>query len=184
LPVSSTVSSALPGRRRPANRAHRRLGERVPATVAEPGRKAEDDRLLFEALDMLNRKLIVLTTALLASGIPLARAADPTGLPEAFDAGWEGRKPCELLYENEEVRVGRCTFPPGVGHEKHYHVPHFGYVLEGSTLQVTDDQGETRVIETATGDSWSTSEITVHSAVNIGDTTARYLIVEPRPDSP
>jgi len=111
-----------------------------------------------------------------------ASAADTTGLPEAFDAGWQGQKTCELLFETDEVRVGRCTFPPGFGHEKHYHVPHFGYVLEGSTLEVTDDQGETRVVETVTGDSWSTDAITVHSALNIGDTTARYLIVEPKPD--
>jgi len=126
--------------------------------------------------------LIVFILMLCASALSSARAADTTGLPEAFDAGWQGRKTCELLFETDEVRVGRCTFPPGIGHEKHYHVPHFGYVLEGSTLEVTDAQGETRVMETNTGDSWSTSEITVHSAMNIGDTTARYLIIEPKPD--
>jgi len=107
-----------------------------------------------------------------------AMAADTTGLPEAFDAGWHGQKTCELLYETDEVRVGRCSFPPGIGHEKHYHVPHFGYVLEGGTLRITNEQGEERVAETITGGSWSTDEITVHSALNIGDTTTRYLIVE------
>jgi len=112
-----------------------------------------------------------------------ALAADISGLPEAFDAGWQGQKTCELLYETDEVRVGRCSFPPGIGHERHYHVPHFGYVLEGGTLQITNEQGDVQVAETITGGTWSTSEITVHSAINVGDTTTRYLIIEPKPES-
>ena len=60
------------------------------------------------------------------------------GLPHAFEAGWKGEKTCELMFEDASVRVGRCIFPPGVGHEKHYHSPHFGYVLEGGTLKITD----------------------------------------------
>jgi len=102
----------------------------------------------------------------------------PGSLPHAFDAGWKGQKTCELLFEGATMRVGRCTFPPGVGHEKHYHNPHFGYVLEGGTMLIRDDQGEHKVT-TLTG-SWSTDAITVHEAMNTGDTTTSYLIVEPR----
>ena len=109
-----------------------------------------------------------------------ALAVDTTGLPEAFDAGWEGKKTCELMYETDEVRVGRCTFPPGVGHEKHFHHPHFGYVIEGGLLQITDSNGVVTEAQTITGGSWSTDVITVHSALNIGDTTTSYLIVEPK----
>ena len=64
-------------------------------------------------------------------------ASDLPDLPEAFDAGWKGEKTCELLYETETVRVGRCSFPPGIGHEKHFHYPHFGYVLEGGVLHLS-----------------------------------------------
>lgn len=106
-------------------------------------------------------------------------ASDATDLPHAFDAGWEGQKTCELMYENETVRVARCIFPPGIGHEKHYHNPHFGYVLEGGTLNIKDAGGE-RTVTTETNGSWSTTERTVHEAVNIGDTTTSYVIVEPR----
>ena len=101
-------------------------------------------------------------------------------LPEAFDAGWQGEKTCELLYETESVRVGQCVFPPGIGHEKHFHYPHFGYVLEGGRLGITDDAGVVTERETITGRSWSTDSITVHEALNIGDTTTSYLIVEPK----
>ena len=121
---------------------------------------------------------IVLTTALLFAA-NLALAADTAGLPHAFDAGWQGQKTCELLYEDATVRVGRCAFPPGVGHEKHYHNPHFGYVLEGATMRLADTNGE-QTVTTETGGSWSTSEVTVHEGLNVGETTARYLIVEPK----
>ena len=84
-----------------------------------------------------------------------------------------------MLYEDERVRVARCAFPPGVGHEKHYHEPHFGYVLDGGTLRITDAHG-TREVTTESGADWSTSVRTVHEAVNVGATTTRYLIVEPR----
>jgi quercetin dioxygenase-like cupin family protein len=76
------------------------------------------------------------------------------------------------------MRVARCVFPPGVGHEKHFHNPHFGYVLEGSTLRIVDSRGE-RTVTTEAGGSWSTDSVTVHEAVNIGDATTSYLIVEP-----
>jgi hypothetical protein len=104
----------------------------------------------------------------------------PAGVPEAFDAGWKGKTTCQLLYETPEVRVGKCSFPPGIGHEKHFHNPHFGYVIEGGTLSITDDKGEVKIRETITGGSWSSDEIFIHEAMNIGDTTTSYLIVEPR----
>jgi len=112
--------------------------------------------------------------------LSFALSADDTqGLPHAFEAGWKGQQTCTLLYETDEVRVGRCSFPPGVGHEKHYHNPHFGYVLEGGTMRMKDQSGESEATF-ETGLSWSSDKVRVHEAVNIGDTTASYLIVEPR----
>ena len=119
--------------------------------------------------------------------LPLALAASASGagpdpvLPHAFDAGWAGQKTCTVVFEDQAMRVARCVFPPGVGHEKHFHNPHFGYVLEGSTLRIVDSRGE-RTVTTEAGGSWSTDSVTVHEAVNIGDTTTSYLIVEPIPN--
>ena len=109
---------------------------------------------------------------------PFAR--DLPDLPHAFDAGWQGEKTCELLYETESVRVGKCIFPPGIGHEKHFHHPHFGFVLEGGKLRITNADGEVSEVQTTTGGSWSSEKITVHEALNIGETTTSYLIVEPK----
>jgi quercetin dioxygenase-like cupin family protein len=124
----------------------------------------------------------VMTAALAATltlASPPAPAADTAGLPHAFDAGWQGQKTCELLFENEAVRVGRCAFPPGVGHERHYHNPHFGYVLAGGTMRLVDRDGE-QTTTTEAGGTWSTTEVTVHEGLNVGETTTHYLIVEPK----
>ncbi|MDZ4730403.1 MAG: amidohydrolase family protein [Xanthomonadales bacterium] len=115
--------------------------------------------------------------------LPNALAEDNAGLPHAFDAGWKGMQTCQLLYETATVRVGQCIFPPGVGHEKHYHNAHFGYVLEGSTMLIHDSFGERTAI-TEAGTTWSTAQRAVHQAINIGNTTASYIIVEPRLSGP
>jgi quercetin dioxygenase-like cupin family protein len=111
------------------------------------------------------------------------RAEDTESLPHAFEAGWQGNQTCQLLHETSKVRVGKCTFAPGVGHEKHYHNPHFGYVLEGGTMLIQGADGETEMVAKA-GSSWETIERTVHQAMNVGSTTASYLIVEPRISDP
>ncbi|RFB04210.1 cupin domain-containing protein [Parvularcula marina] len=99
-------------------------------------------------------------------------------LPDPLVAGWEGEKVCELVRENERVRVLRCTFPPGVGHEKHRHAPHWGYILKGGIQRISDANG-TREIETKEGAEWW-SDGTVHEVMNTGETTTEYLIVEPK----
>jgi len=123
----------------------------------------------------MNVLTLLLTISLAA---PISAAQTGEDLPHAFDAGWAGLKTCTVLFEDDAVRVARCVFPPGVGHEKHFHNPHFGYVLEGSTLRIVDSRGE-RTVMTEAGGSWSTDSVTVHEAVNIGDSTTSYLIVEP-----
>ena len=100
-----------------------------------------------------------------------------TSLPDPYEAGWEGEKVCEILEENDELRVLRCTFPPSVGHEKHEHQPHFGYTLQGSRFRMTDSSG-VRDLDVPTGYSFSKDYVSVHEALNIGDTTAVFLIVE------
>jgi len=128
----------------------------------------------------LTLKAFILLSALALNHSSLAKGLPD--LPEAFDAGWKGEKTCELLYETESVRVARCSFPPGIGHEKHFHYPHFGYVLEGGTLSITDATGKVEEMQTVTGGNWSTNTITVHEALNIGETTTSYVIVEPKVD--
>ena len=100
-------------------------------------------------------------------------------LPDPFEAGWKGEKVCEVIEDSAELRVLKCTFPPGVGHEKHYHNPHFGYTLSGSRFKIRDTTG-TREVDVPTGSSFSKDHKTWHEVLNIGDSTAVFLIIEPK----
>lgn len=84
---------------------------------------------------------------------------------------------CEVLRDDATMRVGRCTFPPGVGHERHWHRPHWGYIVKGGTMRMTDAKGTVeRTLKT--GSSWQSAGVAWHEVVNIGAETTVYLIVE------
>ncbi|NNL57909.1 MAG: hypothetical protein HKP31_00285 [Nitrosopumilus sp.] len=99
-------------------------------------------------------------------------------LPDPLETGWKGQKVCDLLKEDDNKRILKCTFPPGVGHEKHYHSPHFGFALKGGTFKITDEKGITKEVVVKDGTSWSKDEISVHNVQNVGNTTSVYLIFE------
>ena len=98
-------------------------------------------------------------------------------LPDPLEAGWKGEAVCEVLEDNKELRVLKCSFEPGVGHEKHYHNPHVGYTLVGGKFRITDDSG-TREVDVPTGYTFSKDSITTHEVLNIGETTSVFLIME------
>ncbi len=99
-------------------------------------------------------------------------------LPDPYEAGWGGKKVCEILNETKKTRTLKCTFPPGVGHEKHYHLPHTGYTLKGSRFEMTAEDGSVNVVDVPGGYSWSKDEISIHNVLNVGDSTAVFLIIE------
>ncbi len=105
--------------------------------------------------------------------------AETPDLPDPLEAGWKGEAVCEALHQSAAQRILRCSFPPSVGHERHYHSPHFGYALAGGRMRITDARG-TREVDLATGSSFSSDGVAWHEVVNVGDSTVVYLIVEPR----
>ena len=100
-------------------------------------------------------------------------------LPDPLEAGWKGHKVCKVVEDTDKLRVLKCTFPPGVGHEKHRHRPHFGYTLAGSTFRMEDKNG-VKEVDVPTGYNFYKDSITIHEALNIGDSTAVFLIIEPK----
>ena len=118
--------------------------------------------------------------ALLLAAHAIAAEAPPVQSPlqGAFDAGWHGQKVCELLFDKAQMRAARCSFPPGVGHERHFHAAHRGYIVQGATMRITTAAGTVDRMLKA-GDSWWRDGIDWHEAVNIGSETGVYIIVEP-----
>lgn len=102
---------------------------------------------------------------------------DDQSLPDPLAAGWHGKPVCEALHDDVRMRILRCTFPPGVGHERHYHDPHFGYVIRGGKMRLVEG-GETRVVDIPDGIMWQRDERFEHAALNVGDNESQYLIIE------
>lgn len=125
------------------------------------------------------RAVTIIGLTLVAVSCGTAPPATDTQLPDPLEAGWRGEKVCEALQDNEFVRVLRCTFPPGVGHEEHFHAPHVGYAIKGGKARIWDSDGE-REATTPDGYSWWTPERSVHENLNIGDETSVYLVIEPK----
>jgi len=115
--------------------------------------------------------------SILILAILLSSCKNKDPLPDPLEAGWKGEAVCEILEDNKELRVLKCTFEPGVGHEKHYHNPHVGYTLVGGKFRITDDTG-TRDVDVPAGYTFSKDTITSHQVLNIGETTSVYLIME------
>ncbi|MDP5052399.1 MAG: hypothetical protein NWP69_01300 [Congregibacter sp.] len=109
-------------------------------------------------------------------------AAFAQDLPDPLAAGWQGEPVCECLHRDERQRILRCSFAPGVGHERHFHPPHVGYVLQGGQMQITDASG-TRVQDVASAITFANPEgIAWHVTVNVGENTASYLMIETAPE--
>lgn len=64
-----------------------------------------------------------------------------------------------------------------MGHERHYHAPHFGYAISGGKMQITDSN-VIREVELPSGSSYSSDGVDWHEVLNTGDTTVEYLIIE------
>ena len=97
------------------------------------------------------RALIVLAVAALGppgilGGVNVARADD---VPDALSVEWQGKKPCEKLFDDAHVRVARCTFPPGAVHVCHSHPGYVSYVVSGGQGQVEDEKGIRKINVTA-----------------------------------
>jgi quercetin dioxygenase-like cupin family protein len=107
--------------------------------------------------------------------VPLPGMAE--NVPDALSVEWQGKKPCEKLYEDAQVRVARCTFPPGTVHVCHSHPSYLTYVLSGGQAQVQDEKG-TRKIEIVAGTFSDVAPIPWHEFSNAGDSTLQYLVVE------
>lgn len=106
-------------------------------------------------------------------------SATGSSLPDPLAAGWKGAPVCELLHEESRQRILRCTFAPGVGHERHFHGPHFGYAVSGGRMQITDESG-VREVDVPSGSSFASEGVVWHEVLNVGDRTAVFLIVEPK----
>src|SRR5262249_58010733 len=100
--------------------------------------------LQLKRSESMVRLPLLLATVLVA--VPLA-AARSENVPDALSVEWQGQKPCKKLFEDAQIRIARCTFPPGSMHVRHSHSGYFSYVLSGGGKGQIQDERGTRQIE-------------------------------------
>ena len=124
-------------------------------------------------MSYLNRIFFIVVFALLCTSCYLKKDS----LSGPLVTGWKGQKVCEKISENKHEQILRCTFPPGVGHEKHKHNKNFGYAIAGGVVKITDQKG-TREVDLKTNSYFNSNGTNWHQVENIGETTIVYLIIE------
>jgi quercetin dioxygenase-like cupin family protein len=118
--------------------------------------------------------IAALGTAGILDAVEMAKADD---VPDALSVEWQGKKLCEKLFDDAQVRVVRCTFPPGAVHVCHSHPGYLSYVVNGGQGQVQDEKG-IRKIDVVSGALLDVPPTPWHELANVGDTTMQFVVVE------
>jgi quercetin dioxygenase-like cupin family protein len=88
----------------------------------------------------MSRFLAQLSVAFLGMTVLVAPfAAMAENVPDALSVEWQGQKPCEKLFEDAQILISRCSFPPGAMHVCHSHPSYISYALAGGKAQVQDE---------------------------------------------
>jgi quercetin dioxygenase-like cupin family protein len=83
-----------------------------------------------------------------------------------------------VLFENDDIRVMELTYQPGEGDAPHSHPKYMGLVLEGGSLRVHHDGGESEELVVEGGQMLLFEPVEQHWAENIGDTVFRAILIE------
>ena len=119
---------------------------------------------------------LAFTVAVMGS-LVLPPIAATEEVPDALSVEWQGKKPCEKLHEDDQIRILRCTFPPEAKHVRHQHPANFVYALSGGKLK-TESVSGAREAEVGTDTYVLNKPVPWHEVTNTGDTTARFLVIE------
>ncbi len=64
----------------------------------------------------MNRRLKLVLGIVAAASLVTPAVVMADDVPDALSVEWQGKKPCEKLFEDAQVRIARCTFPPRAMH--------------------------------------------------------------------
>lgn len=85
----------------------------------------------------------------------------------------------KLVLDDSHVRVIEGSLKPGETTPMHHHPDHMIYFVSGGTVRFTMKDGSTKEQTSKAGEArWN--EAVDHQSENIGKTTIKYVIVEPK----
>lgn len=119
------------------------------------------------------KRLVLGATILILMVVPMS-AQDPAKV---------GPNVYKCIFENDQLRLCEIRFRPGDRIGAHSHPNHAAYVTSPGKLRITASNGQTTDAEFKAGDAiWIPAE--THSAVNVGNTELRGLVIELKESDP
>jgi quercetin dioxygenase-like cupin family protein len=85
----------------------------------------------------------------------------------------------KVLFENEQVRLLEVVMEPGSSTEMHSHPDNLVYILSDGKYAFRDPSGERAEFDVSPGEVFWMGA-TDHATDNVGDTTIRALMFEPK----
>ena len=101
--------------------------------------------------------------------------------PDAWPFEWQDQKPCERLFEDVQIRITRCIFPPGAVHFHRFRFGYFSYMLSNGKGLLAENKG-TRQIEVHADTFGNSQPNTYYELTNTSEQTLRYLVIERKYD--
>jgi quercetin dioxygenase-like cupin family protein len=99
--------------------------------------------------------------------------------PDAAAVEWEGKKVCEVLFEDTQIRVLRCEIPPGGVHVRHSHPARVTYTLNDGRGSTTDAEGTREYTDHAGTFSTAVAPaVDWHEVTNIGSSPLKYVLID------
>lgn len=117
---------------------------------------------------------LALASPSFAEGQESADVDPVTVSPESFS----------VLLENDQVRVVEYVLQPGQRDAWHTHPPKVSYVVDGGTLRITTEDGQSFLTEEHTGSAVWMDALGLHFAENVGETPVRIVLMEVKTTSP
>lgn len=127
----------------------------------------------------MNQKILLVLVGFVL-GFSVARFLPAENAPPTVALDELPRPYYSVLWENEHVRIVEHSMAPGESEPMHSHPEMLAYILESSSLLVTEADGTTNQVILTRGDfrqlpPWA------HSIENVGDTPLHTLLVELKP---
>lgn len=117
---------------------------------------------------------LALASPSFAEGQESAEVDPVTVSPESF----------RVLLDNDQVRVVEYVLQPGQRDAWHTHPPKVSYVVDGGTLRITTEDGQSFLTEEQSGSAVWMDALGLHFAENVGETPVRIVLVEVKTTSP
>ncbi len=121
----------------------------------------------------MKTRILIVSFVLALSAMTLAQRK-----PDHVDSAAVSPDKYTVLLENEHVRVLEYQIQPGEKEAWHTHPPKASYIVSGGKLRITPEDGDSFVVDEASGTAAWMGAVGPHFGENVGTTPIRIALIE------